>query len=75
MMDPFGCFSSISICPGTRNFKNCSGVKSDLTQPFKPPSRKKLILKISLKSIEKQPNGSIICIPGPKVWMAFINKS
>jgi hypothetical protein len=32
----------------------CSNVRSDLSAPFKPPAQKKLMLKISEKSVEKQ---------------------
>ena len=36
---------------------NCalsSNVRSDMSAPFKPPAEKKLVLKISKKSVEKQ---------------------
>ena len=32
----------------------CSVVRSDLTAPFKLPGQKKLILRISKKSVDKQ---------------------
>ena len=34
----------------------CSSVRSDLTAPFKPPAKKKRLLKVSLKSVENWKN-------------------
>jgi hypothetical protein len=49
------------ILPGLVNMATVyRGVRSDLTAPFKPPGKKKLILKISKKLVEKLRNGTQI---------------
>jgi hypothetical protein len=45
--------------------------RSNLTPPFKPPVKKKLMLRVSLKTVHHKPNGSIIWQPGTKVPMTF----
>ena len=71
IMEPIFSFCQNSIGPGTRKLKKQISTRSNLTPPFKPPAKKKLILKISLIQVDHKPNGSIICQPGHKVWMTF----
>ena len=75
MMDPFGCFSTdfneifrISFLrPGSLN----GAVRSDLT----PLQFLKFNVPGPMEIGKKQPNGSIICIPGPMVWMTGRKKN